>query len=114
MRPLLSFNDVAALCRVSTRTVRRFVARGLLKPIHITSKTVRFSEADVLRLIEDSGITSDQDSASSFTEITQSSHGPRKCGENRRHDSPSTAGSDTSSRVDSTCDSMGVKKEELA
>jgi DNA-binding transcriptional MerR regulator len=50
--PLLSIADVAVLANVSERTVRRWMAKGLLKPIHIKAPgnkrgVIRFREKDI-------------------------------------------------------------------
>lgn len=50
--PLLSLTDVAALTKVSTKTVRRWINKELLKPIIIIAPgnkrgVMRFREEDV-------------------------------------------------------------------
>lgn len=48
---LLTYTDVAKLCQVSTRTVKRWVKDGKLHSIHLGDQVVRFSNAEVLRFI---------------------------------------------------------------
>jgi len=51
--PLLSLIDVATLAKVSHKTVRRWIKKGLLKPIFLVAPgnkrgAMRFLEKDVL------------------------------------------------------------------
>lgn len=49
---LLRIKDVAAMCRVSTQTVRRWAARGILPPpVRIGGKDLFWREADIARWI---------------------------------------------------------------
>lgn len=98
MRPLLSFNDIATFCRVSTRTVRRYVDRGLLKPIRISSRTVRFSEADVLALTQQTVLKSSGVNAPVALPEQQESNTACKCERDLGSDSPSVPKSDKRSR----------------
>ncbi len=45
-RPLLTISEVAEFCRVSTRTVRRWIERGELAA-HRLGRQVRISEKDL-------------------------------------------------------------------
>lgn len=45
--PLLTTEEVAAYHRVTTRTIRNWIKRGLLKPVR-RSRTVRFRREDVI------------------------------------------------------------------
>jgi excisionase family DNA binding protein len=49
--PLLSAQAVADILGVSTRTLRRYVAAGALRPIRLGA-TLRFSVSDIEHLIE--------------------------------------------------------------
>lgn len=46
-RPLLTYSEVAERLNVSTRHVRTFVAEGRLRPIHLSSRCVRFDPDDL-------------------------------------------------------------------
>ena len=48
---LLTKKDVAAALSMSTRSVDRLVASGVLKPIRIL-RSVRFNPADIFRIIQ--------------------------------------------------------------
>lgn len=48
---LLIPKDIARICRVYTGTVRRWAERGILTPIRISAKCIRFRESDVARLL---------------------------------------------------------------
>ncbi len=48
---LFTYKDVAKLCQVSPRTVKRWVKDGKLHSIHLGDQVVRFSKAEVLRFI---------------------------------------------------------------
>ena len=45
-KPLLTVSEVAEVCRLSTRTVRRWIERGEL-PAHRLGRQVRISEKDL-------------------------------------------------------------------
>ena len=45
-RPLLTVSEVAEVCRVSDRTVRRWIERGEL-PAHRLGRQLRISEKDL-------------------------------------------------------------------
>ena len=45
-RPLLTISEVAEVCRVSTRTVRRWIKRGEMAA-HRLGRQVRISEKDL-------------------------------------------------------------------
>lgn len=53
MRPLMTAAEVAAYHRVTVRTVRNWVTRGLLTPVR-RGRTVRFRAEDVIAAIRDS------------------------------------------------------------
>lgn len=48
--PLLGAEEVAAIFRVSGRTLRRWDRRGLLKPVRV-GRSIRYRREDVARLI---------------------------------------------------------------
>lgn len=48
---LLTYSDVADLCQVSARTVKRWVEQGELHPLRLGGNVVRFTEAEVRRFI---------------------------------------------------------------
>lgn len=49
---LLSTKDVASRWGICTKTVRRMVARGILHPVRLSARCVRFSVADVAAALE--------------------------------------------------------------
>ena len=49
---LLTTAQVAELLQISKSTVHSYQKMGLLKPIRITPKTVRFKQSDIEELIE--------------------------------------------------------------
>jgi predicted DNA-binding transcriptional regulator AlpA len=49
---LLRIKDVAAMCSVSTQTVRRWAARGILPPpVRIGGKSLFWHKADIVQWI---------------------------------------------------------------
>lgn len=99
MRPLLTYIDVAQICGVTTRSVRRYVVRGLIHPIYITRKTVRFAESDVEKLIEGQGAgVSKTISSKAGEEIQQTSTAGLGGRQGRRHGFHSDVQSDKRSR----------------
>ena len=48
---LLTYNDVADLCQVSKRTVKRWVEERKIHPTRLGGTTVRFTDAEVRRFI---------------------------------------------------------------
>jgi excisionase family DNA binding protein len=52
--PLLTKKEVADLLRVSTRTVENLTNRGILPKITLGTKMVRYPEAGIKRLLEES------------------------------------------------------------
>lgn len=48
---LLTIHDVARVLRVSTRTVREYVSRGLLRPVRVGPRLVRFMPREIERFI---------------------------------------------------------------
>jgi predicted site-specific integrase-resolvase len=43
--------EVAALARVSTHTIRAYEIRGVLRPVRINARTIRYKAADVQKLL---------------------------------------------------------------
>lgn len=52
---MLKLDDVAGMLNVSTRTVRRLVVRGVLKPVAVSARCLRFRRSDVVQYIENLG-----------------------------------------------------------
>jgi len=52
---MLKLEDVASMLNVSTRTVRRLAVRGILHPLAISARCLRFRRSDVERYIEELG-----------------------------------------------------------
>jgi excisionase family DNA binding protein len=50
LNPLLSTRDVAKQLQLSPRTIRRYVKAGLLTPVRITARTVRFRAEQIQQL----------------------------------------------------------------
>ena len=48
--PLLTIDEVAAVLKVSPKTIRRLIARGL--PCVRLGRVIRFQQADLLRFVE--------------------------------------------------------------
>lgn len=48
---LLNVDDVARILRCAPRTVRHYVARGMLRPIRVGPRFIRFTRAEVDRFI---------------------------------------------------------------
>ena len=48
---LLTKKEVAALLKVSTRTVENFTNRGILPKIIIGNKTIRYPEDDIMGML---------------------------------------------------------------
>lgn len=53
---LLSRLEVAEVFNISTRTVARWEEKGLLKPIRITSRLIRYQKRDIDALIEETKV----------------------------------------------------------
>ena len=51
-RALLTADEIAAICRVSSRTVRRWGQAGLLERLQLGSRLTRYTEESVAALIE--------------------------------------------------------------
>ena len=51
-KPLLTVSEVAEVCRLSTRTVRRWIERGEL-PAHRLGRQLRISEKDLKIFLRD-------------------------------------------------------------
>ena len=51
-KPLLTISEVAEVCRLSTRTVRRWIERGEL-PAHRLGRQLRISEKDLKIFLRD-------------------------------------------------------------
>ena len=51
-KPLLTVSEVAEVCRISTRTVRRWIERGEL-PAHRLGRQLRISEKDLKIFLRD-------------------------------------------------------------
>lgn len=56
---LLTKNDIAEMLKVTTRTISRYVSSGILTPIRISEKVVRFRSEEVDRLIAEAGEKND-------------------------------------------------------
>ena len=54
MKYLITRGDAAELLRVCKRTIARYERAGRLKPIRLTSRSVRYDMAQIEKLIEDS------------------------------------------------------------
>ena len=48
---LLTVGEVAAVCRVDTRTVERWAAEGRLRRVRLAPKTIRYRADDVAALL---------------------------------------------------------------
>jgi excisionase family DNA binding protein len=48
---LLKASEVCAALKISASTLRRLVRAGKLRPIRVTSRTVRYDSADLERLV---------------------------------------------------------------
>ena len=57
LEELLTPRETAKALSISTRTLSRWEEAGLLHPIRLTSRVVRYSLADIKRLIINSGTT---------------------------------------------------------
>ena len=55
---LLTVQDVARMLRCSTRTVREYVSRGLLRPVRVGPRLVRFTAREIERFIGGEPVTS--------------------------------------------------------
>ena len=49
---LLSRNQVAAILSVSNMTVKRYERRGMLNPVLLSSRSIRYHSQDVQKLIQ--------------------------------------------------------------
>lgn len=57
-RVMLTLDDVALECNVSTRTVRRWIASGHLKATRLPTRTLRIDPADLDAMGRPTGVTS--------------------------------------------------------
>lgn len=53
LSPLFSRKEVADLLNVSTRTVARWELTGVLKPIRLSRRAVRYSPQEIQRFVAD-------------------------------------------------------------
>jgi excisionase family DNA binding protein len=50
---MLKLGEVAEMLKVSTRTVRRLVVRGVLRPLAVSVRCLRFRRSDIVQYLDD-------------------------------------------------------------
>lgn len=67
MGPLLTPAEVGRLLKITTRAVRSLARRGVLHPVRLTRKIVRFREDELRTLIVKSGSVERPNKSGEFT-----------------------------------------------
>ena len=50
---IMTLGEVADMLRMSTRTARRLVVRGVLRPLAVSARCLRFRRSDIEKYLDD-------------------------------------------------------------